>query len=234
MDEATLARIFEPFFTTKAVNEGTGLGLSVVHGIVQTHEGAIEVQSEPGKGSIFTIYLPAAAPQDSAPETAATGASAASATSGAPAAPVAPEAPVADEAGSPDNGRGRHILYLDDDESLVFLVQRLLERRGFRVSGYTNQREALGALRAAPDGFDLVVSDYNMPGLSGLDVARDAHAIRADLPVAIASGYIDEALRAAAAGAGVRELIFKANAVEDLCEAFARLAHAVGQASEHG
>ncbi|MBL0124385.1 MAG: response regulator [Betaproteobacteria bacterium] len=124
----------------------------------------------------------------------------------------------ADEAGSPDNGngRGRHILYLDDDESLVLLVQRLLERRGFRVSGFTDQREALATIRAGPAAFDLVVSDYNMPGMSGLDVAREVRAIRADLPVAIASGYIDEALRAAATGAGVRELIFKANAVEDL------------------
>ena len=118
---------------------------------------------------------------------------------------------------------GQHILYLDDDESLVFLVKRLLERRGYRVSGHTDQREALNALRADAAGFDLVVTDYNMPGMSGLDVAREVRAIREDLPVAVASGFIDEALRAQAGGAGVRELIFKANAVEDLCEAIARL-----------
>ena len=121
----------------------------------------------------------------------------------------------------------QHILYIDDDESLVFLIKRLLERRGFRFSGYTDQAEALKALRANPADFDLVVSDYNMPGLSGLDVAREVNLIRPDLPVAVASGFIDEALRDQAVDAGVCELIFKANAVEDLCDAFARLAQSV-------
>jgi len=130
-----------------------------------------------------------------------------------------------------DIGRGRHILYLDDDESLVFLVSRLLERSGYRISGYTDQRDALNALRADPLAFDLVVTDYNMPGMSGLDVAREVRIIRADLTVAIASGFIDETLQQQAEGAGVRELIFKANAVEDLCEAFARLAQAVRKGS---
>ena len=129
---------------------------------------------------------------------------------------------------------GRHILYLDDDESLVYLITRLLERRGFRVSGFIDQRKALDALRAAPTTFDLVVTDYNMPGMSGLDVAREVHSIRADLAVAVASGFIDESLRVQADVAGVKELIFKANAVEDLCEAFARLAQAVGEKSKDG
>ncbi|MBL0124653.1 MAG: response regulator [Betaproteobacteria bacterium] len=204
MDADTLERIFEPFFTTKEVGQGTGLGLSVVHGIVQTHEGAIVVDSQPGKGATFNIYLPAA---DAATDVAPIDTGAAMAT--------------------PDIGGSRHILYLDDDESLVFLVQRLLERRGFRVSGYIDQREALDALRADPAAFDLVVTDYNMPGMSGLDVARAVRLIRSNLPVAVASGFIDEALHSQAEGAGVLELIFKANAVEDLCEAFARLAQSV-------
>ncbi|MBL0124379.1 MAG: response regulator [Betaproteobacteria bacterium] len=134
---------------------------------------------------------------------------------------------------APDAGfiANKHILYLDDDESLVFLVKRLLERRGYFVSGFTEQREALAALRADPRAFDLVVTDYNMPGKSGLDVARAVRDIRADLPVVIASGFIDEALQSQAEGAGVHELIFKANAVEDLCDAFARLAQLVGKGS---
>jgi two-component system cell cycle sensor histidine kinase/response regulator CckA len=200
MDAATLERIFEPFFTTKPAGEGTGLGLSVVHGIVRAHRGAIEVTSQPGKGSCFTIYLPA----------------------GDLGAGVAlPEAGM--ETATLPEGGGQHILYLDDDEALVSLVKRLLERRGLRVSGYVTQDEALSALRADPGTFDLVVSDYNMPGMSGLDVAREVRAIRGDLPVAIASGFIDDALRAQAAGAGVRNLIFKANVVEDLCDAVQRL-----------
>jgi PAS domain S-box-containing protein len=200
MDTATIERVFEPFFTTKGVEGGTGLGLSVVHGIVKAHEGAIEVTSQPGKGTRFTIYLPAAEAEAGAP---AQGGGA--------------------ESANLALGDGQHILYLDDDESLVFLVTRLLERRGLRVSGYLRQDEALAALRADPGAFDLVVSDYNMPGMSGLDVAREVRAIRDDLPVAIASGFIDENLQAQAASAGARELIFKATVVEDLCDAVQRL-----------
>ena len=200
IDAATIERIFEPFFTTKPVGGGTGLGLSVVHGIVQAHDGVIVVDSELADGATFTIYLPAANAQADAPWPAG----------------------------------GQHILYIDDDESLVYLMRRLLESRGFRISGHTDQGEALDALRADPASFDLVVTDYNMPGMSGLDVAREVRKIRADLPVAVASGFIDETLRAEADGAGVRGLLFKASAVEDFCDAFARLAQTVGSTSKGG
>ncbi|MBI3376561.1 MAG: PAS domain S-box protein [Betaproteobacteria bacterium] len=213
MDAAMLERIFEPFFTTKPVDEGTGLGLSVAHGIVQGHEGAIVVDSAPGMGASFTLYLPAAETEAGAPQ-------------------PGESAGAALKAATPQMGGGRHILHLDDDESLVFLVKRLLERRGHRVSSHTDQRAALDALRAHPAGFDLVVTDYNMPGMSGLDVAREVRAIRADLPVAVASGFIDEALRAQAGGTGVRELIFKADAVEEFCEVVQRLVRAVGEKSK--
>ena len=143
-----------------------------------------------------------------------------------------PDASAASIAPAPGAVGGRHILYLDDDESLVFLVTRLLERRGYRVSGYTDQHKALEAMRAGAASLDLVVTDYNMPGMSGLDVARAVRAIRADLPVAVASGFIDDTLRAQADEAGVRELVFKASAVEDLCDAFARLAQAGGEKSK--
>jgi CheY-like chemotaxis protein len=106
---------------------------------------------------------------------------------------------------------------------LVFLLTRLLERRGYHVSGYTDAREALAAARARPDYFDLAVTDYNMPGMSGLDVARALREIRAGFPVAITTGYITEELRAAAPSAGVSELIYKPDSVEALCDAVARL-----------
>ena len=202
MNAATLARIFEPFFTTRLGDQATGLGLPVVRGIVLAHEGAITVDSAPGEGTRFTLYLPAAETQRADP-------------AGAGAAPAAAAATASGE---------RHILYIDDDESLVFLMRRLLERRGFRVSGHIRQSEALDALRADPQRFCLAVTDYNMPGMSGLDVARAVRAIRPDLPVVVASGFIDDELRAKASAAGVMELIFKADAVEDLCDAFARLA----------
>jgi PAS domain S-box-containing protein len=201
MDEATRARIFEPFFTTKPVGEGTGLGLSVVRGIVAAHEGAIAVASQPGQGSTFTIYLPA---------TAAT-------------ALPQPGGPAGASGPAPLRDAGHRILYLDDDEALVFLVRRMLQQQGFAVLAFTSQREALDALRADPAAFDMVVSDYNMPELSGLDVAREVRAIRPDLPVVLVSGFIDENLRAQASGAGVRELVFKASLVDELCLAIGRL-----------
>jgi CheY-like chemotaxis protein len=202
MDAATLERVFEPFFTTKAVDEGTGLGLSVVHGIVQTHEGAITVDSAPGNGTTFTLYLPVA-------------------TATANAAPTDGAAFIEPAV---SHYRGKHILYLDDDDAMVSMVTRLLERRGFRVSGYSTSSEALAALRDDPAAFDLVVSDYNMPGISGLDVARVVRSIRVDLPVAVASGFVDEELETQAVAAGVCEVIYKARAVDEFCEIVQRLA----------
>ncbi len=224
MDAATLARIFEPFFTTKPVNEGTGLGLSVVLGIVQAHDGAILVDSEPGQGTTFRLYLPLAEhPAELAASLPAAPASAPASALAAPEAANAEVAPDAQAAATDLPGPGPRILYVDDDESLVFLVTRLLERRGFAVSAHSNQEEALAELRRDPAAIDLLVTDYNMPGLSGLDVARAAMAMRADLPVVVASGFIDERLQLEATAAGVRELVFKANAVETLCDAIARM-----------
>jgi CheY-like chemotaxis protein len=156
------------------------------------------VHSELGKGSTFAVYLPAADTEPSPeridnPATAAT------------------------------QGHGRHILYIDDDEALLLLVDRLLSRSGYRVSRYVSQDKGLAALSADPDGFDLVLTDYNMPGMSGLDVARAVRNIRPNLPVVIASGYITDELRAQAIEAGVRDMIFKANAVEEFCEVIQRI-----------
>ncbi len=203
MDEATRARIFEPFFTTKPMGKGkgTGLGLSVVHGIVKAHEASIEVESPPGEGSTFHICFPAV----DAPVAAAT---------------------TAAVAATPANGQGKHILYIDDEEAILLLMQRLLERQGYRVSTFTSPEKALAAARADPAQFDLAVTDYNMPGMSGLNVAIALRDIRADLPVVLASGYITEELRANAPAAGISELIYKPDTVDELCEAVARIANA--------
>jgi len=116
-----------------------------------------------------------------------------------------------------------HILYLDDDDTLVFLVSRLLEQRGFRVAAFEVQDDALAAVRDNPKAYDLFLTDFNMPGMSGLDVAREALAIAPDLNVALASGYITEELKAEALAIGVREVIFKTDAVEEFCEVVDRL-----------
>jgi PAS domain S-box-containing protein len=206
MDKETLARMFEPFFTTKPVGKGTGLGLAVVHSIAQDHGASIQIRSTPGEGSIFCVCFPAAQVSEKIVRT------------------VTPRL-------APTHGQGQHILYIDDDEAIVLLMTRLLERQGYRVSGYTDAVSALAAVRTDPGQFDLAVTDYNMPGMSGLDVARAIKEIRADLPVAMASGYITDELRQQAPMAGVSELIYKPNSVEDLCEMVARQAHKGGEMS---
>ena len=198
MDAAIRTRIFEPFFTTKAPGKGTGLGLSVAHGIMQAHQGGIVAHSEPGKGSRFELYFPHARDGAAAPG-------------------------IAEEAGAASEGHGQHILYVDDDESQVFLIKRMLERWGYRVSAYLEQREALDALLADAPSFDLVVTDFNMPGLSGLEVARAIRDARPDLPVILVSGYITDELRAQAEAVGVRELIAKPHEVEELRDTVHRL-----------
>ena len=207
MDASTIERVFEPFFTTKPVGQGTGLGLSVVHGVMGNHAGAVDVQSTPGKGTLFTLYFPAATP--SAHAHIAAEQAAQPAATGLPASTM-PQ-------------RSRHVMYVDDDQALVFLVQRLLRRRGYEVSGFTDPHEAAAVLRADPQKFDLLVTDYNMPGYSGVDLLREVRDIRADLPVALASGYVTAEIEHSALAAGARALIHKPNDVQELCDTVDRL-----------
>ena len=200
MDEATLGRIFEPFFTTKEVDQGTGLGLAVVHGVMRTHQGTVDVQSAPGQGSIFSLYFPAIS------QTALEG--------------MPPEAPLKPRKTARLRG---HVMVVDDDKALVFLIQRVLTRQGLKVSTFTNPQLAMAALREHPLDYDLLVTDYNMPGTSGVAVLREAASIRADLPLALASGYVTPEIEQEARQAGARELIYKPNDLDELCEAVARL-----------
>lgn len=228
MNDATRARIFEPFFTTKGVGQGTGLGLPMVLGIVEAHGGAITVDSRLGEGTTFTLYFPAITDKPPAPETApevvfsdgGTMAPIPSDEPSPPAATISVESPAMSEESS---AAPAHILYLDDDDTLVFLVRRLLERRGYKVTAVCDQQEAIDAVRAQPQGFQLLMTDYNMPGMSGIDVAREVLSINPALPVAVASGYISDELQAEAAAVGVTEVVFKTDAVEAFCEVVARL-----------
>ena len=198
IDADTLQRVFEPFFTTKPVGQGTGLGLAVVHGIMRTHKGTVDVQSTPDAGSVFTLYFPVSNEAVAAP-------------------PV--------EASKPKTvrGMGKHIMYVDDDEALVFLVDRALTRKGFAVSTFTDPRLAVEALRARPRDFDLLVTDYNMPGYCGLDLLREARLIRPELPVALASGYVTPEIEQSALNEGARALIHKPNDVDEMCETLQQL-----------
>ena len=191
MDAATRERIFEPFFTTKPVGQGTGLGLSVAHGIVVAHHGAISVESEPGRGTTIHLYLPAVEP------------------------PAAAQAAPAVATAEPP-GHGEHVLYVDDDETMVVMVQHLLQRCGYRVQAFHGARAALAAVREHPESFDLVITDFNMPESSGLELARELARVRPQLPVILSSGYITEEQRMQAREAGVRGLLDKQNTFEDL------------------
>jgi two-component system cell cycle sensor histidine kinase/response regulator CckA len=202
MDDTTLLRIFEPFFTTKEVGQGTGLGLAVVHGVMRSHAGAVDVQSAPALGSRFTLYFPATDPE----------------TAVAAPAPTAETAPATSE-----QVQGKHVMYVDDDHALVFLVERLLRRRGFRVSGFSDPNKAAAELRANAAAYDLLVTDFNMPGYCGVDLVREAQRIRPDLPVALASGYITAEIEQSAIAEGVKALIHKPNDVEELCATVQRL-----------
>ena len=190
-----LERIFEPFFTTKPPQSGTGLGLSVVRGILKNHDAAISVYSEPGKGTRFHLYFPATAAQ---------------------ATPV-PGAPKA-----PRKGRGERILYIDDEESLVLLAGRMLERMGYRVSGFTDSAQALAAFEAAPGDFDLILTDLSMPGASGMDVAKAILSIRPDIPVLLATGYVRPEDVECARAIGIREVIWKPHTVGEMGEQLAQ------------
>ena len=193
MDEATRRHLFEPFYTTKPVGQGTGLGLSVVHGIVATHRGAIAVHSLPGEGARFDLYFPLEAELPSAVDA------------------------VAEAAGpAPERSAGQHVLYVDDDPIMLLTVQGLLLRAGYRVSCVEDPREALAILRSQPNAFDLVVTDFNMPVLSGIDVALDVARLRPDLPVVMTSGYFSDDVRIAALQAGVRSLLQKEYTLEQL------------------
>ncbi|MDP1999095.1 MAG: ATP-binding protein [Rhodoferax sp.] len=202
IDAATLERVFEPFFTTKPVGQGTGLGLAVVHGVMRTHMGTVDVQSAPGVGSAFTLYFPVAE----------------GAISAAPQEPVKP---------SEIQGMGKRVMYVDDDEALVFLVKRALTRKGFDVTTFTDPRVAVATLRDQPMAFDLVVTDYNMPGYSGLELLREARLIRPELPIALASGYVTAEIEQNALAEGARALIHKPNDVDEMCETLQRLLHPV-------
>ncbi|MBI2511464.1 MAG: PAS domain S-box protein [Opitutae bacterium] len=196
MPPDVLARIFEPFFTTKQPGEGTGLGLAVVHGIVQSHRGAIFVDSEPGRGTTFEIYLPALAQPAAAGDR-------------------------ADNAPLP-RGSGQHILLVDDDTVAREGLRGQLAHLGYRVTALGSARVALAHFLTKRKDIDLVLTDYAMPDLDGGELAARILDVAPGFPVLFVSGYVDGRLQEKLRALGVRELVRKPAELADLAPVIAR------------
>jgi PAS domain S-box-containing protein len=170
MTKEILERAFEPFFTTKPTGEGSGLGLSLVHGIVTQHEGAIVTKSAPGEGARFELYFPLHGN----------------------AASMNPTRP--DDSLPPTSSIKRRILCVDDDAVVLRVISQVFGRAGHVVTAVPSSGEALKRVRAQPIGFDVVVTDQTMPDLTGLQLATQLYAVRRDLPVILLSGYAESSL----------------------------------------
>ena len=199
MAPATQARIFEPFFTTKPVGEGTGLGLPVVHGIMKNHEGGILVASAPGQGTTVELYFPVF--EAEAIETAAA-------------------------LGPVPQGAGEHILFVDDEAPMAKLARSVLSRLGYRVTVFANPAAAVAAFRAQPEQFDLVITDYNMPGMNGTSLGAQILSIRPSQRILLTTGYSADVSEAVARSLGFRELLPKPYDLRAIGEAVRRVLHA--------
>lgn len=182
MEENVRKHLFEPYFTTKPKGEGTGLGLSVVYGIVKNHGGMIRVESEPGKGTTFHLYFPKHADPD----------------------PVKP----LDNGREVPGGKER-ILFVDDEDILTLLIKRLLEPLGYHVTVFTDPLEALEHFRHHPDQYDLVMTDMTMPKMASDTLALELMAVRPDIPVMICTGFSERINEDQAKRIGVRALLKK-------------------------
>jgi len=191
-----LQRIFDPFFTTKRVGEGTGLGLSLVDGIVADLGGAIEVSSVMGEGTTFRIWLPTTAELPK------------------PSAGTALELP---------RGNGESVMIVDDEPALLLLTEEMLAQLGYEPVGFASGSAALQAFQADPDRFEVVLTDEMMPGVRGTELARELNALRPGVPIIVMSGHGGPQLAERAAAAGVRDVLRKPLQKRDLAESLAKL-----------
>jgi signal transduction histidine kinase/CheY-like chemotaxis protein len=193
-----LDRMFDPFFTTKNVGEGTGLGLSLVHGIVADLGGAIDVHTAVGQGTTFTIWLPTAGE--------ATVSSA----------ELATELP---------HGEGQTVMVVDDEKALVALAEETLAELRYEPIGFNSSIAALEAFREAPERFDIVLTDETMPGLIGTVLAHEIRKLRPDVPIVLMSGYSGAQMHERARAAGISEILRKPVQSKDIAECFSRVLH---------
>jgi len=191
MDRALIEKIFDPYFTTKKTGEGTGMGLSVVHGIVKSHGGEITVYSEPGKGTVFHVYLPMIDSYDREER----------------------------ENHSPVTGGKERVLFVDDEKNLVDLAETMLLRLGYKVTPRTNSSEALRVFLQEPDNFDIIITDQTMPSMTGVELAEKIMNVRPDIPVIICTGFSETINAEKARSIGIRELLMKPFTIKDIAQA---------------
>jgi CheY-like chemotaxis protein len=188
--------MFDPFFTTKSVGEGTGLGLSLVHGIVADLGGAIGVATEAGQGTTFEIWLPVAGEIS---------------------------APAVEEDRMLPRGMGEAIMIVDDEPALVGLAEEITAGLGYEPVGFASSRAALQAFQAAPQRFDVLLTDESMPDLPGTELAAEIRRIRRTVPIIVMSGYGGSQLANRAAQIGVNAVLRKPLHRRDLAESLARV-----------
>jgi hypothetical protein len=192
MEPAVRERAFEPFFTTKAPGTGTGLGLAMVHGIMRDHDGAVLLDSEPGQGTTVRCFFP----------TLESG-----------------ESPGALTAAAVPRGRGERILCVDDEPALALIGERRLRALGYEVETCTDAAGALAAFRADPNRYDLVVTDYLMPSMTGLDLARELVALRPDIRIVLLTGFLEKLAEGELQQIGIRCSLTKPLTWQDLAAA---------------
>ncbi len=191
MEDDTLRRIFEPFFTTKEPGKGTGMGLSVVHGIVRAHYGEIIVNSEPGQGTAFHLYLPVTRAESTAE----------------------PEFP------QPVEGGIESVLVVDDEPSVGMMMKRMLEQCGYTVVVSGGSYEALQLFKKEPERFQLVLTDLTMPGMTGLELARKINRLKKDVAIIMMTGYGENVSRHVLKDHGIAKIIGKPIRVRQIATA---------------
>ncbi len=183
--------MFEPFFTTKPAGEGTGLGLAVVHGIMQNHDGAITVDSKPGFGTEFRLYFPAVETGEVE-------------TTNAPIQPV--------------RGNGERILLIDDEASIAQIGERMLNKLGYRATALTSSGQALAVFQQSPQSFDAIITDLTMPEITGVELARRIFLSRPELPVILSTGFMRSLEIDRARSLGVKHFIEKPFTIQSLAQ----------------
>jgi signal transduction histidine kinase/ActR/RegA family two-component response regulator len=188
MTQEVKDKIFDPYFTTKGVGKGTGMGLSIAHGIIKSYGGFITLSSEPGKGTVFHVFLPVVNKEE------------------LPAKEASEQIPVGIE----------RVLFIDDEDVLADMGKNMLERLGYHVTVRKSSLEALETFQNQPDQFDVVITDQTMPGMTGIDLARRMLQIRSDIPIILCTGYSSTISQEKAKSMGIKEFALKPVGKKDI------------------